>query len=286
LNPHGPLLLAKSLFFGEHTPLAYITEWQPMRWGSLTGVLLLGSAGIAFAAFKFSPRKRAWHEVALLVLFALATMSAIRMLAWWAIVWGWVVVPHLAACWEQFKSSRSMVAAEDEPTAMRTLLALSVVFFAFVTAPPTYSLVSGKSRGIAAISVKEAPIHVADEVVRRKLIGNVAAPMDWADYLSWQTHGQLKPLVYSHVHLTDSETWNDYVGIFTGGSDWLTILRRRNMQYLVVHRQQTPELTKRVVLDDRSAEPGVRILYQDQRSILAEVLPPIAEQTELGKSPR
>ena len=136
------------------------------------------------------------------------------------------------------------------------------------------------------ISVNEAPIHVTDEIVRRSLTGNVAAPMDWADYLSWQTHGQLKPLVYSHVHLTDRETWNDYVGIFTGGNDWLATLRRRNMRYLVIHRQQTPELTKRVLLDDRSPQPGVRILYQDQRSVLAEVLPPIAGASQLSESPR
>jgi hypothetical protein len=42
----------------------------------------------------------------------------------------------------------------------------------------------------------------------------------------------------------------------------------------VVARQRYPALAKRVLAADRAGGGGIRILYQDQRCLLAEVLPP------------
>jgi len=275
LNPHGPLLFVRTIFFGEHAALSSISEWKGTSFSSLTGLLLLASLAVTVALVKLSPRKWDLYEILILAVFALATFSAIRMLAWWALAWPVVAVPHVAAAWRAYRErSQLPEPAADEPMAMRTLMAMGVVFMTALLAPPSFALVSGQARGDGPSMVTDTPLYLADEVARRGLTGNIAAPMDWADYLIWKTDGRLKPLVYSHVHLTEAATWQDYESIFKGEQHWLATLRAHQMQYLAVSRKRYPDLAKAVLLDNRSAKPRTRILYQDQRCLLAEVLPP------------
>jgi hypothetical protein len=249
-----------------------------MSLSSLTGMLMIASLSVTVALVKLSPRKWQLHELLLLALFALATFSAIRMLAWWALVWTWVAIPHAAAAWQAYRERCGQPEnVTDEPTSMRTVLAMGVVFMTAIIAPPSFALVSGNARGEGPIMVSETPIYLADEVARRGLAGNIAAPMDWADFLIWKTNGRLKPLVYSHVHLTEENTWRDYESIARGEESWLHVLRARQMQYLVVSRSRYPELAKRVAVASRSEHPPLRIIYQDQRCILVQIAPPTVE---------
>ncbi|MCI0357247.1 MAG: hypothetical protein L0211_02020, partial [Planctomycetaceae bacterium] len=283
LNPHGPLLLVKTIFFGEHAALSSISEWQATRFSSLTGMLLLASLAASLALAKLSPRKWELFEILILAAFALATFSAIRMLAWWALAWPVVAVPHAAAAWRAWQSGAGFQPAVagkmpaplagDEPTSMRTLVAMGVIFMTALLAPPSFAVISGQGRGDGPSMVSETPLYLADEVARRGLAGNIAAPMDWADYLIWKTEGRLKPLVYSHVHLAEVSTWKDHKMLFAGDPKWLAVLNAHQMQYVVASRQRHPELAKAALLDSRGADPRVRILYQDQRCLLAEVLP-------------
>lgn len=276
INPHGPQLLTRILFFNEHAALSSISEWRALTPLSLTGGLMIASVAVTALLAKFSPKKWEMHEIGLLLLFGLATLPAIRMLAWWAVVWPWVCVPHAAAAWRKYIAGKTgqQVTDDDEPTAMRTVVAMGFVFMSLLVAPPTFSIISGYGRGEGAITVTDTPIYVADEVVRRDLTGNIAAPMDWGDFLIWKSAGRLKPLVHSHVHLTELATWQDYESIFRGEDVWLPLLRGHHMQYVLVQKQRYPKLFKAVLLEERVAQGGVRIIYQDQRCLLAEVLPP------------
>jgi hypothetical protein len=243
-NPHGPALLMHIVFFGEHAALSSIMEWRPLTPGSLTGVLVLVSVGLTVLLVKYSPRKWELHEILLLVAFGLATLPAIRMLAWWAVVWPWVIVPHAAAAWKKFLVSRSLSpsplvgegrgegAAEfhDQPTSMRTVIAMGFVFMTAIIAPPSFSFVTGVSRGDGQILGTETPLYVADEVARRNLSGTIATPMDWADYLVWKTNGRLQPLVHSHVHLSQEQTWKDYEALYRGDDQWLQILHQHELR--------------------------------------------------------
>jgi hypothetical protein len=192
------------------------------------------------------------------------------MLAWWALVWPVVAVPHAAAAWHAHRQHGTRP-AHDEATAMRTLLAMAVVFMAILIAPPSYALVSGQVRGEGKSLVSDTPIYLADEIARREFRGNIACPMDWADYLIWKTDGRLKPLVYSHVHLTNIETWRDYESLFRGDPAWLQVLHDHQMQLLAVSRKRHPELAKLVSAEARAQRPRLRIVYQDQRCLLAEL---------------
>lgn len=275
INPHGPALLTRIISFGRYDTLATISEWRSLTPRSLTGVLMIVSAAVTAALAKYSPRKWERCEVLLLALFGVAVFPAIRMLAWWAVVWPWVVWPHAAAAWRKYQTEKTgqPIVDEDEPMAMRTVLAMGFAFMTILIAPPTFSVVSGRARGEGSIMVTDTPLYVADELVRRGLAGNIAAPMDWADFLVWKTDGRVRPLVHSHVHLIDPATWHDYETVFRGDDAWLETLRSQRMDYVLVPRKQYAALAKHVLIANRD-EQGIRIVYQDQRCILAEVLPP------------
>jgi hypothetical protein len=288
-GPHGIWLLPRTIFFGEHAALASIVEWQAPAMTSLTGILLLASLALTVILVKQSPRRWELYEIVILALFAIATFAAMRMLAWWALVWPWVAVPHAAAAWEAYRRRQAGDAwqpAPDEPTAMRTVLAMGVVFMTLLIAPPSYSLVTGTSRGERPIMVREAPVYLASELARRELAGKIAAPMDWADFLIWKTGGNVHPLVYSHVHLTDEATWRDYQSLYLGEAAWLDILRKHELEYLVVVRQRSPQLARQVNEEHRRGNGALRIIYQDQQCILAEVALSKTARSPAGEQPR
>jgi hypothetical protein len=271
LNPHGPWILFHSLSFGSRETLSHISEWRRTEPASLTFVLLAVSLVVTAFAFRFSTRKWKLYEVALLALFSIVTLLAIRMLAWWAIVWPWLVLPHLASAVANIGRERGFVSAEDEPTAMRTLMAIALVFTTLIVAPPTFSIISGNGRGEVPATVTETPVHVTDELVRRGANGKFFAPMDWADYILWRTDAQMKPLLYSHVHLSNGKVWNDYAQIFAADKSALDRLRANDIRYVVASRERTPQLMKLLLSADAAGDRQVRVIYRDQKSVIAEI---------------
>lgn len=270
IGPHGPMIWPHVIFFGESSALQSISEWQRLPLKSLTCFLLVSSALVAVAVSFKTPRPIAWYEILLLALFALATVMAIRMLAWWALVWPFAVVPHLSAIFSRSRATTpETTATDDQPVAMRTVYAMAIVFVTLLVSPPSSSLLRGAPRGEARSTVTDTPVYLADEVVRMNLQGNIAAPMDWGDYLLMRSDEKLRPLVATHVHLVSPDVWNDYQTIFRGDKNWLAVARGRDMKYLAVSKNSYPQLAREVLLADR--EGRGRILYHDQRLILIEL---------------
>lgn len=275
LNPHGWNLLWREVFFGRHIALDYITEWQTLSLTSLTGFLFICSALLAGALLKDGPSKWPLYDYVVLALFAALTLVAMRMMAWWAMVFPWVVLPHAARAWQAYCAKKNIaLGSPDEPTAMRTLTAASLVFATLIFAPPSYSLIVGAERPPAAILSSDTPYHITDAALHLRLEGAFAAPLDWADYIIWQSHGKLKPLIYGHVHLATDEVALDYPQIFRGEQDWLALLRKHQVRYLFVARAKYEQLTRNVLLEVRRKNSGeMDILYEDQTALLVEIFP-------------
>ena len=270
LNPLGPKLLLAVASFGGKAPLAQISEWQPLVLSSLSGVLFFSSLLVTAVLIRTTPRRIRPHEVLVLVALALLTLLAMRMLLWWSLVWPWVVAPHAMAAWQLHAKQHGDQKARQsgEATTMRTLLAMAFVFMTLLVSPPSHGLISGRHRGEGAITSRATPLYVADEIQRRGLTGPLFAPMDWADYLIWHSAEQVQPLVYSHVHLVRPDVWQDYIRLAGGGSQWLRIVERHHLKYLVLSQERNGQLWRTV-----RNHPRTRLLYQDQQSALLEILP-------------
>ncbi len=273
LNPLGPRLLLEVASFGQHAPLAAISEWRSLSPWSLSGVLFYGSLLATAIILRVAGRRMQLLEMVLLVVFGLLTMTAMRMLVWWALIWPWVVAPHAWAAWQRvFAAAPAPDDSTPRAASMRTLIGVSFVFMTLLLAPPSQALLRGQPRGEARVTGQGTPWYVADELVRRQAEGNLLAPMDWADYLVWKTEGRVRPLVYSHVHLLPESVWTDYQRIEAGAPDWPRLARAHQLKFLVVDRKRNTELLRQVMLASRHENPPVRVIYRDKRCILAEVL--------------
>ncbi|HZZ70612.1 MAG TPA: hypothetical protein VFE24_00045 [Pirellulales bacterium] len=267
VNPAGWRGVFDSLAFAHNPILSGITEWQPLTVSSLSGVLFFMTLLLTGALLRYSPRPfRAW-EVILLVGFGLAALSALRMLAWWSMVWPWIALPHLAAICER-RSGRAWLESVARPTTLRTLIATAVVFATLVWSPATHGLITGNPRPEALAIDSQTPLLIGDALAQKGITGRVFAPLDWADYFVWKTHAAVQPLIYSHVHLADQGTWNDYQKLTAGVAEWLEIADYEGLQYLVIRRESQRGLDAAA-----SRSPRCHILYRDQIATLVEIMP-------------
>lgn len=280
LNPAGPAVWRNALLFGQSANLADITEWGPTTLRSLTGVLLFGSFAVTAWLLRQSRRRVRAADLLLVIALAAATLLAIRMLCWWAIVWVYLAAPHVAAIVRRWWGATGILPvqsnesiggtplAPDPPTAMRTMIAMALVFLVLVWAPPTHELISGQRRSEALVAAGDTPQFVAEEIQARGLTGRVFVPIQWADYLAWHTSNAIQPLVYSHVHLFSPATWHDYLAIASDSPDLEQIVDRHGLRYFVLPRSMAVTLG-----DSLGRNKRFRTIYQDQQAVLVEVKP-------------
>ena len=271
VHPEGSALLWRAVSFGTSSNLADISEWQPLTIKSLSGVLFFGSLLITAVLLRLSPRTIRLYEALLLIGLAIGTLMAIRMLAWWAIVWPWVVAPHVEAI---LHTRRTTDTNSATPMPLYTLMASGIVLLTLVWSPPTYALVVSQPRAETDVLTDETPIYLADEMARRGYSGRTFMPAEWADYVVFKTEGRITPLVHSHVHLVSSGVMRDYRAIMSGHADWLKILDHHNTRYFVIRDLHKYTLARQV-LD----HPRVRTRYVDQQGAVLEILPLIAENS-------
>jgi hypothetical protein len=272
LNPYGPAQVIAAFEFSRNPVLADISEWQRLAVMSIGGVALATSSLIAVIVLVLDRRRVRPRDVMLLLMLAVATIAAQRMLIWWAVVWAWVTVPHLARILVRRRAgpNRHNTHYRHDPrqaTQRRTVLAIVVVVMTLVWAPPTYALLSGTTRGVGRVVSHETPIHLAAAIGEMDIAGRIFTPMDWGDYLVWKGGSAVKPLVYSHVHLLTPEVWHDYLKIAAADPEWLERVDRYGLEYLAVRREAQFNLYAAAV-----HEPRCRIVYQDQTCVLFEVL--------------
>jgi hypothetical protein len=149
---------------------------------------------------------------------------------------------------------------------MRLAIAGAIVLATVWWAPPTYSLITGRARPAEAILSNDTPKALADWIEEQRVSGPMFAPMDWADYLIWRTHGAVEPLVFSHVHLTEPDLWSDFRRIRGADAGWREAVDRHGLQYLVLSRDRNGQLAALT-----SREPGFERLYEDPQALLMAI---------------
>lgn len=267
-QPLGPALLAEVAWFGRNPLVAQLSEWRPLSIDSLSGQLFFGSLAVTGVLLRWSPRRWTAGEVGLLLLTGLLALSALRMLAWWALIWPWVVWPHAAALGAMWREPAAAGVEPPGAAVRRGLIGLALVIAALIWAPASRALISGQPRGPAVAVSRETPFFLGEQVAERQLAGRCFAPLDWADYFIWQSQGRLHPLLYSHVHLADPAVWSDYRALDRGQAAWLEVVDREQIRWLLLDNRRQGAL---FVAAEREAR--CRLRYQDQQATLFEILP-------------
>ena len=268
VNPLGIKLLLEITGFGGNPNLDGISEWQPMTLGSLSGGLFLASMVVTAILLRWSPRRISTLEILLTLVFGLASLWAIRMLVWWALAWPWVVAPHAAAVWLPHRRDRHQP-AENDPVrgAKRLIYGAIAVFLAIWWSPATFGLMTGHRRAEESILASGTPHTIACRFRELELSGRIFTPMDWADYIIFQTDQAARPLVFTHVHLAHPSVWRDYKHVFAAGEAWLEIVDKHEIDYLVLDRKRNGKLARLA-----AASPRCRVIYEDGQGVLLEVV--------------
>jgi hypothetical protein len=215
LNPYGLAQVAAALEFSRNPVLADISEWQRLAVGSIGGVALAISSLIAVIALVLDRQRVRPRDIMLLVMLAVATVAAQRMLIWWAVVWAWVTVPHLARVLIDRGAGAKGRATNHRherlhSTQRRTVLAIIVVLMTLVWAPPTYAVLSGTTRGVGRVVSRETPIDLAEAMNEMHIAGAMFTPMDWGDYLIWSSGvAQNSSPVHDNNPVRDSDPVHD-----------------------------------------------------------------------------
>ncbi len=264
LNPEGPKLLATVAAFSSHQPLRDISEWRPMTIHSFSGLLMLCTVLVTGVLLRWSPRRLWASEVLLGLLVGIGALGAIRMLAWWALVWPWLAAPHGAAIALLYGKARPPKQESTEAQiAWRWAAAVAVIVLCLWWSPPVHAWLTGHPRPPENILSKDTPEALAQFLLDRQIEGRIYAPMQWADYLVWRTEGKVVPLVHCHVHLIPPGVWEDFLALERASPQWVQLADKYPLDYLIVHRRENPHLA--AVLE---RHPRSEVLWKDSQALL------------------
>lgn len=176
INPYGIELhawLLKSL----GTPRPEITEWRAPRPGDLVFWPFVALVATAVGSLVLSPRRRDWVQIAILVLVAWQASMHLRHIAFFAVLCGFWLPPHLQA-----------VLRRGKPRAHRLpVLRLGAWSrWSIATALGLAILLQGNAlRGrLSALPVHRAayPVDAFQWMTFKDIDGKLVAPFNWAQY--------------------------------------------------------------------------------------------------------
>lgn len=305
INPYGVDLWLNTLVFAGNENLRTVLEWQPL--------VILGVGGVEFAlswvvltvVLRHSRQRMPMAHVLLLGLFALAVVFGVRMLTWYAMVFGLVMTPHfrdLAARWfpvseDETSAAGARVAAggviparlSDEPLTNTgeegepleeeeegesllpagrawsySLIALLLIWIAFMTSPTSYAVMGRKTpRSAATIYGKETPLALTEYLRENPPTGQIYNPQWWGDWLVYDGPQGIQPFVTSNIHLVPRQVWRDYLSVLAAQADWRTILSKYAVNTVVLDRSQQENLVSLL-----RRQQDWRMAYSDDQAMV------------------
>ena len=288
VNPYGADLWLEVARFANNSNLGDLVEWFPMTfWG--VGGLEFSLAWLALTlVLRHGRRPMPVAHVLLLISFGLAAAARVRMMTWFAPVYAWVVLPHLAELTDRFAARRggrarcagvpsSAPYAEDEPGEAwplgatlppghrwsYTLVCGVICWMAFSLSDLCRPLMQSPPRSPSRLYGAQTPLATTAFLESQPPRGLVLAPQPWADW--FVTHGPsgFQPMVTSNVHLVPRKVWQDYQHIALAQPGWQAVADRYLIGTIIVDKAQQPILTP--VLR-RSTE--WRVAHEDETGIV------------------
>ncbi len=278
-NPYLMDLLLNTLFFAGNENLRDVMEWGPL---SLTGV-----GGVEFALswvaiavlFRHSRRRVSATDVLLLAVFSVAAAMSVRMIAWYAPVVVFVLLPHLAdICRRVWEGSREPNALEHEPSDddedafylpvgrsfKYSLSCLLMVWICFALSPSSQRLLGGAPRTPEQVYQSQTPLGVSKYLREHPPQGLVFNPQHWGDWLVADGPADIKVFTTTMIHLIPAQVWRDYGRVSQAGPNWQSILERYCVTTLVIDKTNQPMLAGVI----RNAADW-SVAYEDEQGLVA-----------------
>ena len=272
INPYGMDLFVNTLTFSANPNLPDVLEWFPLGFGMLEGLVMCASWVMIAGLLRWSDRRIRPAELLLIVVFSVLTIQTVRMIGWYAGVFGYCVLPHLTSVTARVSRSWAGRHVHDDTKLVRasarsianTAICAMIVWCGFSISPISSSLLGGARREPERILNKETPRELTEFLRRFQPQGQVWNPQWWGDWLQWQGPEGMQLFVTTNaVHLTPHRVWKDYMRVAQTKAGWETVLKRYNITTMVIHKR------KEVSLDSEARIlPGWRIVYEDELGLV------------------
>lgn len=248
-NPYGPSLYNEVLAFSRYSPLADLTEWQPLTLRTNSGQLVAGLGVLLMIAYRNTPRRVTTGEVLALLGLTGAMLWSQRFLVWWTPVAVLSLVIHLHALLHSRAVPADDAEVDDPPARAKgvwTLCAVGLIWVFFAWTPFGLRLLHGEKSGVKTKLVANTPMGAIDWYRKNPPAGQIFNPMEWGDILAFSGPRGLQIFVNSQAHLVHPDIWKHYMSVINVNSGWDDLLDLYGVNSVVLDKAQRQSLIGRL----------------------------------------
>lgn len=268
LNPYGPALWR---FLLETATVARpeISDWQPLAvYRPLLGMFFLWILLGGWALYR-SARPRSVPMLAIWVVAAMLSLTAVRHLLFFLAAWPVALAEHLDAAWEYMLPKRLRAGRAHAPAA--ALLAAATLALLVRVAQDPWDVVIGPMQyPLRAVALLRENVTGADMVT----------PFNWGQFMLWHLGPDNRVSMDGRRETVYSEAiYQMNMDFLYGHDDWDRLLEERSPD-LVVTQKEFPSHNLMLL------RPGWALVYEDPLGgIFAPVDSPLREKLEQAPRP-
>jgi hypothetical protein len=283
LNPDGPRIFVDAVAFAKNPNIPVLTGWQPIDFSKPAGFPWFYFATIAALLFAQLVGRRVFSPTAILVILSFGFWPLLQQRGqdyWWLIV-PWLSAPLFGSAVEWLRGE-----PRSQPSPPRFRWALMIVLGLAVLATPAVRwLILGKARTLEAITSRETPARLAQQLANpeldsvsfldgfraglqnypdRKYRGAILTGEEQGDFLAWVLDGDnTQPvLIYTRPETMDPPHWAECHRALDGESAWWEILGRQQVNLVVIDPRRYGKLAERLRKDPEWS------MVQDQAALV------------------
>lgn len=280
LNPYGMDMVINAFAFPSNPNLRDVLEWEPLTLQHSAEGLLFGFSWVLMlVVLRHSPVRMRPRDVLLLAVFNFVLISSVRMMNWYAVVYVYVMAPHLAAVAGRLRLAERLAPlatgedGERTPVGyvfgksyVHTATCALLLWCAFALTPVADPVLGGQPTPPEKLYSEMTPRGVSQFLSENPPEGQVWNPQWWGDWLVWDGPEGIQPFMTTNaVHLAPNRVWRDYLGVARANTGWQRILERYAVNTIVVHK----ELQRRLA-DEVRLLTGWEIVYEDELAIVLQ----------------
>ena len=281
IQPNG-LGLWQSIFWSSNNPILHgLGGWSPLTLASYRGLWIV----LAWLAWIIASRRTSsiplWNIVT--AIFATAIVACFEtQIVWFATTMCFLTAALLPTLPQQSVSrqtrnltndndhqSNSGVAANSSLKFAFTLVCGLFLWMGFSLSPLGTMVMSGKTRDTAQLYGSNIPLGATEFLTQNRPAKVVWTPKYWADQL--QVLGEPTPVLANlNQALLTERIERDYQSIFYGGKNWKRLLRRYQIDDLVIDKENQTELMREIRTNsgklEKVFEDHISVIYRRTRN--------------------
>ena len=309
LNPYGTGIYFEAIRVLTNETLHATPVWDALSLRSWSGVMLVVTAGLLALVLRYSRRRVHPVHVILLVLSTGGMILSGFGVRWFAPIAAFILARHLydampadispaLEAWGERMVARIQAAGRaaaemaglppnaevnSNPqkgpfTFIFTLLCAVTLWTTFVYSPIGHATLGGGDK--LEVSETDMPLAACDFLGNNAEQGLIYAPVNWSDWLLWNTGTKTAVLLNSNVHRVPKCVLDDHNFVAKGAGAWERPLDNYQVSLLVVDKSTQSTLAQ-ATRDSEAWE----VVFEDETALVARRTPGGKRESHKSEQP-